>query len=89
MDKMKILNYLKKAEVNKEQEDLICAIEEARLELERARNYFNQVSEPKLIDFAIYSEQAAGARYGYLIELAKKMGVISELGSCIYRSDAI
>lgn len=89
MDKMKILNYLKKAEVNREHEELIYAIEQARLELERARNYFDQVSEPKLIDFAIYSEQAAGARYGYLIEQAKEKGVISEIGSCLYRSDVV
>jgi hypothetical protein len=65
-----------------EQSSLIEAIEEARQELQRAREYFDAVSEPKLVDYAIYMEQAANARYTFLLLEAKKLEVKVD---CNYR----
>lgn len=54
--------------------DLTVAVEEARVEWSAARRYFEIVSEPDLIDQAIYSLQAAERKYMYLLKLAKLQG---------------
>jgi hypothetical protein len=58
-----------------EQQELIEAIEKAVVELQGARNFFQTVDDPKLIDCAIYLERAAQAKYIYLLDQAKKMNV--------------
>lgn len=58
-----------------EQKSIINAIEEASMELNRAREIFELVSEPKLVDYAIYMEEAAKARLTYLFEQARKYGI--------------
>lgn len=78
MDKLGIIKNLKKVKYTDEQLELIDAIEEARVSLETARRYFDEVMEPKLVDFAIFNEQAAKARYGYLIDEARKIGLVCE-----------
>lgn len=78
MDKLGIIRNLKKVKYTDEQLQLLDAIEKARMELELARRYFEEVKEPKLVDFAIYNEQAVKARYGYLIDEARKMGLVTE-----------
>lgn len=55
--------------------ELIRAIDEARADIESARAFFNLVSEPKLVDYAIYLENAARARYTYLLDEAKIHGI--------------
>ncbi|MGE5550112.1 MAG: YaaL family protein [Bacteroidota bacterium] len=47
------------------------AVEEARTEWYNARRYFECVSEPDLVDQAIYSMEAAERKYMYLLRLAK------------------
>ena len=42
------------------------------MEIESAECMFNSVSDPKLIEAAIYRSEAAKKRYDYLISLAKK-----------------
>jgi len=54
--------------------DLTVAVEEARVEWSAARRYFEIVSEPDLVDQAIYSLQAAERKYMYLLKLAKLQG---------------
>lgn len=72
-------NFFKKNEKDKEEEkrvfELISAIEMAKLDMDTAIELFNLVSEPKLIDCAIYEENAARARYTYLLNQAKNLGV--------------
>lgn len=60
---------------NLDQKDIIAAIEEARKELQVCRDYFELVNEPVLIDYAIYKEAAARARYIYLLAEAKKLNI--------------
>lgn len=64
-------NYKKQAQ--KEKEQLVAAIEEARQELNQAREYFNLVSDDALVNYAIYLEEAAKAKYIYLIQEFKKL----------------
>lgn len=63
------INYLRK------NEEIVKAIEEARLEMNVARAAFEYVNDPKLIEAVIYGEQAARARYEYLILQARKKGI--------------
>ena len=57
---------------DKEEIDIIKAIENAKLDLEVARNLFNIADDENLIEMAIYSEEAAKKRIQYLISLAKQ-----------------
>lgn len=47
--------------------DLDEAVKAAMIELDTAENQFNFVSEPDLIDHAIYSMEASKKRYSYLL----------------------
>lgn len=76
MGKNKIIDlFSANTENNSEQKNLIAAIEEACLELQNAQNYFDIVNEPALIDYAIFMEKAARARYSYLIAEARRNGI--------------
>lgn len=50
---------------------LINSIVDAMNEIKKAREYFEMFKEPHLIDYAIYLEEAAKARYTYLLNEAK------------------
>jgi hypothetical protein len=63
------------ARVETDREDLCYLVQEAREEWQQARNYFDWVTEPGLIDYAIYWSLAAQSRYHFLLQLAKKSGV--------------
>ena len=76
MDKIRIANYLmKKSKYTEEQKRLINAVDKAREDLNIARLYFNAVNDPRLVDYAIYMEEAAKAKYMYLLNEAKKGGL--------------
>lgn len=55
--------------------DLERAVEDARNEWTNARRHFDFVSEPELIDQAIFSMEAAERKYMYLLRLAKTEGL--------------
>jgi hypothetical protein len=58
-----------------EEETLVVqAVEKARRELQSARSYFENVSEPDMVDHAVYSLQAAEKKYTYLLKYARKKG---------------
>lgn len=57
------------------QEDYFDLVEQARQEWESARDRFNQISDPDLIDHAIYNLGAAERRYVYLLKQARKKGL--------------
>jgi hypothetical protein len=52
-------------------------IERARQEWIKAQKYFECVTEPDLIDHAIFVEEAALRKYTYLLKKARDMGINS------------
>ena len=60
-----------KREYSDEDITLLNNIQETVKEMEVARDLFNAVSDPKLIELAIHAEDAARTRYDYLISIAK------------------
>lgn len=61
-----------KKEYSEEDIDLLNNIKETILEMEVARALFDYVSDPKLVELAIYAEDTARTRYDYLISVAKR-----------------
>lgn len=61
-----------KIDYSKEDKQIIDSIEQAKAEMEVASCMFENVSDPKLIEVAIYSEEAAKKRYEYLLGIAKE-----------------
>ena len=76
MNKLNILEYILKS-IRKDiyEDELINEIEYALIEIETARNMFNNVDDSNLIDVAIYSEDAAVKRFEHLLRRAKEKGV--------------
>lgn len=58
-----------------DQFDMVQTIEEARLDWLRAKSYFENVLDPDLVDYAIYSMEATERKYMYLLKQAKSLGV--------------
>jgi hypothetical protein len=50
-------------------------IEAARKDWVAAKSYFQSVTEPDLVDHAIYMVQATEKKYMYLLKKAKEIGV--------------
>lgn len=76
MDRKGIARYLiKKSKYTEEQRQLLKSVDKAREDLNVARQYFNTVNDPRLVDYAIYMEEAAKAKYMYLLNEAKKAGL--------------
>ncbi len=51
--------------------DLNDSVEQAKIEWMSARAYFEQVTDPELVDYAIYQVKAAERRYMYLLGQAR------------------
>ena len=67
MDRKKIIEILfSTLKYTQEQKDIITQLEEAKIEWESAKQYFQVADDPKLIDYAIYREDQSKARYIYL-----------------------
>jgi hypothetical protein len=76
MERQKLLGILISDDnYSDEQVKLFHAIEDVILELDISRNYFNSVSDPNLVDYAIYMEDAAKAKYAYLLAEAKRLNL--------------
>lgn len=56
-------------------ETLISDVEQARQAWLNAKAFFDHVTDPDLIDMAIYSIEAAEKRYMYLLKVARRQGV--------------
>jgi hypothetical protein len=52
-------------------DDLGALIEQARQEWIVAKAYFDNVEDPDLVDYAVYSVEAAERKYMYLMKKAK------------------
>lgn len=74
MNKYSVVQYLlrKGSKYTLKQKKLLKDIEMARQELERCRIYFDTVKDPHLVDYAIYMEEAAKAKYMYLLNEMKR-----------------
>lgn len=53
---------------------ILQVVERARRDWEAAQAYFNNVTDPDLIDHAIYQVQAAERKYVYLLRRAEEFG---------------
>lgn len=65
---------------------ILKAIGEAKQEWEAAKACFEFVNEGKMIDYAIYTEEAAKARYIYLLLEARKMGIKVEIENSLQKT---
>lgn len=76
MNKLNVLEYILKS-LRKDiyEDELINEIEYALIEIETARNMFDNVDDSNLIDVAIYSEDAAVKRFEHLLKKAKEKGI--------------
>ncbi|WP_324716894.1 YaaL family protein [Carboxydochorda subterranea] len=54
-------------------DDLVAMIDKARRDWLAARNEFDAVTDPDLIDHAIYAMHAAERRYVYLMRMAARL----------------
>lgn len=63
---------------NSEEKLLIEEVHKALMAWRNSEQYFQNVTDPQLIDYAIYKMDAAIERYTYLIRLAKEKGIKSK-----------
>ena len=54
---------------------IIKELEETILEMQVAQAMFDEVSDSKLVEIAIYKEQVAKKRFEYLLSIAKEKGI--------------
>ena len=57
------------------EEELVIQIDKARKEWDVAQIQLAQMSDPELIDYAVYRLKAAEKRYMYLLKKAEQKGV--------------
>ena len=62
-----------------EEENLINMIKKAHTEWKNSEKYFNDATDPDLIDYAIFKVEANRTKFRYLIKQAKEMGIKIEL----------
>lgn len=58
-----------------EREDILKMLQEAHEEWRNAEMYFQSVTEPDLIDYAIYKMEAARRKYIYILNTVRKEGI--------------
>lgn len=58
----------------KAEEDFYRIVVRAKQEMQDAENFFDNVSDPELVDHAIYKMEAAKSQYVYLLKQAKAKG---------------
>lgn len=68
-------NKILEKKENIEREKIIKDIDRAYLDVLTAESFFQVVSEPELVDVAIYNLEAKKSRYAYLLRLAKEKGI--------------
>ena len=77
MDKKNILKFLliKYRDEHTVDKKIIKELENTIKEIEVAQSMFDTVSDSKLVEVAIYKEDAAKRTYEYLLSLAKEKGI--------------
>ncbi|WP_432406256.1 YaaL family protein [Wukongibacter sp. M2B1] len=66
-------------QVKSEDEQILENIRIAHEDWKNAEKYFQNVTDPDLIDHAIYRIEAARTRYTYLLKLAREMNVHGDI----------
>jgi translation elongation factor EF-G len=79
---------IKSTKPNIENEKIIKEIKTAQLEIKNAEKFFQYVSDPELVDVAIYDLEAKKSRYAYLIRQAKEKGIKNSLKDCLIEAIA-
>jgi len=74
-----ILNILRGSKGKNENEEFIRMIFEAKQEMLDAQCYFDNITTPELVDYAIYKMEAAKSQYIYLLKLAKDKGLNGDI----------
>lgn len=70
-------NWLSDGETTaKSEESLAEIIDLAHRDWLSTQTYYNNISDPDLLDHAIYQMQAAEKRYNYLLKLAREEGLV-------------
>lgn len=76
MDRIKIIEMiLNSKHYSKDEKEVIAGIEEAILELEVAKNGFNNVNDKNLIDICIHKEDEAKSKYTFYLSQAKAKNI--------------
>ena len=70
-----VLCSLQGTGVKDEDEEFLRTISIAKQEMLDAQSYFDNVTDPELVDHAIYKMEATKAQYVYLLRLAKDKGL--------------
>lgn len=70
-----IENFIQQKKVD-DKNDIYMNIENAKREWEDAKNIFENVSQPDLVDYAIYKVEAAEQKYIYLLRQIKNGNTI-------------
>ncbi|MGX4601654.1 DUF2508 family protein [Faecalimicrobium sp. JNUCC 81] len=68
-----------KIDKDKEKQKIMKEIKRAQVEVKTAEHFFQFVSDPELVDVAIYDLEAKKSRYRYLIRMAKEKGIKKSL----------
>jgi hypothetical protein len=90
MNRKKIIEILfSTLEYTEDQKDIIIQLEEAKLEWEGAKQYFEVADDPRLVDYAIYREDQAKAKYVYFLLEARRKGVTIDASYMIEELDAV
>ncbi|MGL5507447.1 MAG: DUF2508 family protein [Paraclostridium sp.] len=82
------MSRVKRNDNDRDRENIIKEIKAAQLEIRIAESFFDFVSDPELIDVAIYDLEAKKSRYSYLIRMAKEKGVKNSLKDCLVEAIA-
>ena len=61
-----------KQSVISQDEILLNSLQSARIDLEKATDLFNELTDDTAVDYASYNLLAARAKYSYLLKLAKE-----------------
>ncbi|RBP57655.1 uncharacterized protein DUF2508 [Alkalibaculum bacchi] len=84
--KIKIQAFKHKRQAEKERiktknqnEHFVSLIEKTKLELEQSKNFFANVTDPDLVDYAAHKILANQYFYNYLLKKAKKENIKAEL----------
>ncbi len=90
MNRKKIIEILLSTlKYTQEQKDIIMQLEEAKIEWESSKKYFQVADDPKLVDYAIYREDQSKARYIYFLLEARRKGVTIDASYMIEELDAV
>lgn len=76
MDRSKIIEIIRSnKQYSRDEKEIISGIEEAMLELEVAKNAFDNVSDKNLIDICIHKEDEAKSKYTFYLSQARAKNI--------------